>query len=85
MSVNMIAASRRVSVGTVLLASSFIGPNYSADVALLSAVHDMRANAPAHRELPTRGPSAFSQPQPGSDAVARDDTHPGLLGCQWQR
>jgi hypothetical protein len=24
-------------------------------------------------------------PQPGGDAVARDDTHPGLLGCQWQR
>jgi hypothetical protein len=43
------------------------------------------ANVAAHRELPNRSFSAFSHPQPGSDAVARIDTHPGLLCCKWQR
>ena len=31
-----------------------------------------RPNAPAHRERPTRGLSAFSQSQRGRDAVARE-------------
>src|SRR5438876_113457 len=51
MSVNMIAASRRVSVCTALLGSSFIDTDYSADVALLSTVNGVRANA-AHPPRP---------------------------------
>jgi hypothetical protein len=44
MSVNMIAASRRVSVCTALLGSFFMGTDYPADVAEVSTV---RANAEA--------------------------------------
>ena len=42
-------------------------------------------NAGAHRELSNRGLSAFSHPPQDSDAVARVDTHPGLLSCGMQR
>ena len=42
-------------------------------------------NAQAHRELPKRDLSAYVEPPRGSDAVARFDTHPGLLCCGMQR
>src|SRR5262245_38679291 len=47
MSVNMIAASRRFSPDAALLVSSFVDADYSADVASLSTVHGMLANASA--------------------------------------
>jgi len=43
------------------------------------------SNAPAHRELSNRSLSDLAEPQRGRDAVARRDTHPGLLGCALQR
>jgi len=42
-------------------------------------------NASTHRERPKRDFSGLAEPQAGGDAVARDDTHPGLLGCVLQR
>ena len=43
------------------------------------------SNAQAHRERPDRALSDLAELHRGGDAVARDDTHPGLLGCEWQR
>jgi len=59
MSVNIIAASRRVSDCTVLLESFFIGPDYSAGIALLSTVHDVRANGCPLRGTAPTGPFRF--------------------------
>src|SRR5262245_14352969 len=64
MSVNMIAASRRVSACPVLLGSFFIGPDYPASAAELSTV---RAN---YRENTPRcgcTVSVFSSPSMGED------------------
>jgi hypothetical protein len=54
MSVNMIAASRRVSDCTVLLGSFFIGADYSAGVTKLQTVHGLRANVIDHLPPPNR-------------------------------
>jgi hypothetical protein len=69
MSVNMIAASRRVSDGIALLGSFFIGQDYFADVISLSTVHGMQANDCPQRERPKQNHSAFSPPPPGRDAL----------------
>jgi hypothetical protein len=45
----------------------------------------MTANVGAHRERPECAPSEFAESHRGRDAVARRDTHPGLLGCEVQR
>jgi len=42
-------------------------------------------NAPAHRARPPRVLSALAESPAGRAAVARGDTHPGLLGCELQR
>jgi hypothetical protein len=42
-------------------------------------------NASAHRERPHRALSDLTESQRGRDAVARRDTHPGLLCCTLSR
>jgi len=44
-----------------------------------------KPNAHTHRERPQRAFSGRADPQHGRDAVARGDTHPGLLSCEVQR